>query len=60
MKLYSIGKCPNCTADCWKRDVTAWRLKRYECFYCGQDIYLNRPTPDKLREMYREEADIAA
>lgn len=59
MKLYTIGACPNCYSNTWKRDQIDWRLKRYECFYCGQDVFLNRPRPDQSREMYVEALDAA-
>jgi hypothetical protein len=56
--LYTIGPCPNCKDNLWKRDYQHRRLKRYECFYCGADLYLNRPAPGILRAMYADEADL--
>lgn len=50
--FYSIGPCPNCRENVWSKDFMAKRLKRYSCFYCGEDIFLAQPSPDQLREMY--------
>jgi hypothetical protein len=40
--LYSLGPCPNCHGDVWELDTVAldrYDLERYECRYCGQDVY---------------------
>lgn len=50
--FYKITNCANCKANTWKRDSVARRVRRYECFYCGEDIFLNRPVPGILRAMY--------
>ena len=50
--FYSLGSCPNCKANCWQKDFMAQRVRRYSCLYCGQDVFLNQPSPVQLREMY--------
>jgi hypothetical protein len=54
--FFSICPCPNCREDVWRRDeFEAYRtkgyVKRYSCFKCGEDLYLNRIPPTRVLEI---------